>query len=80
MGESLIIFLFLKEGKKLDLEKPIWDFPGVQWLRFHDSNAGGLGSIPGQGTRSHMRQLKRCAEREREKEKKPISTHTHKSF
>ncbi|TEA09823.1 hypothetical protein DBR06_SOUSAS29710008, partial [Sousa chinensis] len=30
----------------------------VQWLRLHAPNAGGLGSIPGQGTRSHMQQLK----------------------
>ena len=28
----------------------------VRWLRFHSPNAGGLGSIPGQGTRSHMLQ------------------------
>ena len=26
----------------------------VQWLRLLVSNAGGAGSIPGQGTRSHM--------------------------
>ena len=26
----------------------------VQWLRLCTPNAGGLGSIPGQGTRSHM--------------------------
>ena len=26
----------------------------VQWLRVHGPNAEGLGSIPGQGTRSHM--------------------------
>ena len=26
----------------------------VQWLRLHAPNAGGMGSIPGQGTRSHM--------------------------
>ena len=26
----------------------------VQWVRLHTPNAGGLGSIPGQGTRSHM--------------------------
>ena len=26
----------------------------VQWLRLHTPNAGGPGSIPGQGTRSHM--------------------------
>ena len=26
----------------------------AQWIRLHALNAGGLGSIPGQGTRSHM--------------------------
>ena len=26
----------------------------VQWVRLHVSNAGAPGSIPGQGTRSHM--------------------------
>ena len=30
----------------------------VQWLRLRAPNAGGLGSIRGQGTRSHMPQLK----------------------
>ena len=30
----------------------------VQWLRLHTPNAGGPGSIPGQGTRSHMPQLR----------------------
>ena len=30
----------------------------VQWLRLHAPNAGGLDSIPGQGTRFHMQQLK----------------------
>ena len=29
----------------------------VQWLRLHPPKAGGLGSIPGQGTRSHMLQF-----------------------
>ena len=29
----------------------------VQWLRLHTCNAGGLGSNPGQGTRSVMMQL-----------------------
>ena len=37
-------------------------FPGtslvVQWLRLHAPNAGALGSIPSQGPRSHMPQLK----------------------
>ena len=30
----------------------------VQWLRFCAPSAGGPGSVPGQGTRSHMPQLK----------------------
>ena len=30
----------------------------VQWLRLGAPNAGGLGLIPSQGTRSHMQQLK----------------------
>ena len=29
-----------------------------QWLRFRAPNVGDLGSIPGQGTRSHMLQLR----------------------
>ena len=32
------------------------DFPSVQWLRLHTLNAGGLGSILGHETRSHMLQ------------------------
>ena len=30
----------------------------VQWLKLHTHSAGGLGLIPGQGTRSHTLQLK----------------------
>ena len=30
----------------------------VQWLRLHTPNVEGPGSIPGQGTRSHMPQLR----------------------
>ena len=30
----------------------------VQWLRLHAPNAGGPGSIPSQGTRSRMPQLR----------------------
>ena len=30
----------------------------VQWLRLCAPNTGGLGSIPSQGTRSHMLQLR----------------------
>ena len=33
-------------------------FPGGQGLRLYTPNAGGLGSIPGQGSRSHMLQLR----------------------
>ena len=33
----------------------------VHWLRLRAPNAGGLGSIPGQGTRSHMLQLRMSA-------------------
>ena len=33
----------------------------IQWLRLRAPSAGGLGSIPGQGTRLHMLQLGSCA-------------------
>ena len=32
----------------------------VEWLKLHVLNTGGLGSIPGEGTRSHVLQLKVC--------------------
>ncbi|TEA28876.1 hypothetical protein DBR06_SOUSAS4010093, partial [Sousa chinensis] len=32
----------------------------VQWLRLCTPYVGGPGSIPGQGTRSHMPQLRVC--------------------
>ena len=35
-----------------------WTEQVLQWLRLHAVNVGGLGSIPGQGTRSHMLQLR----------------------
>jgi len=34
------------------------DFPGGQWLKRHTPNVGHLGSVPGQGTRSQMLQLR----------------------
>ena len=34
----------------------------VQWVRLHPSNAGELGLISGQGTRSHVSQLKILAQ------------------
>ena len=33
----------------------------IQWLRLCTPNAGGLGSIPGQGARSRMQQLRPSA-------------------
>ena len=33
----------------------------AQWLTLYGPNAGSLGLIPGQGTRSHMLQLKTSA-------------------
>ena len=41
---------------KQALKKAYRDFMVVQWLRLSAPNPGGLGSIPGQGTRSHMLQ------------------------
>ena len=34
------------------------DFPVIQWLRLRAPSAGGPDLAPGQGTRSHMPQLK----------------------
>ena len=52
---------WLEPNNKLSLPN-IKTTPGtslvVQWLRLHAPNAGGLGSISGQGTRSHMVQLR----------------------
>ena len=36
-------------------EEKCWHFLAVQRLRLHAPSAGGLGSIPGQGTRSHLK-------------------------
>ena len=40
------------------LQKSSWDFLVVQELRFHAPKAGSRGSIPGEGTGSHMPQLR----------------------
>ena len=49
----------LQQEKLLHMiKKPAGTSLVVQGLRLHAYNAGGLGSIPGQGTRSHMPQLK----------------------
>ena len=36
------------------LSKYTEDFPGSSMVKTSPSNAGGMGSIPGQGTRFHM--------------------------
>ena len=48
LENSLVVSLKVKQGTSLV----------VQWLRFCNPNAGVLGSIPGQGTRSHMPRLR----------------------
>ena len=49
-----------KDAETTAQEEPGWDFPWglAQWLRLHAPNAGGPGSILGQGTRSHVLQLR----------------------
>ena len=50
----------------LSLKQPLlWDFPGGPWLRLRAPSAGSPGLIPGQGTGSHMLQLKPGAAKER---------------
>ena len=39
----------------------------VQWLRLCAANGEGTGSIPGQGTRSHMLQLRPSAAKKKKK-------------
>ena len=34
------------------VKKKSWEFPGVQWLGLQASTAGGMGSIPGWGTKT----------------------------
>ena len=54
-----------KELDMAELNCSIWksrDFPVVQWLRFSAPSAGRPGSIPGQGTRSHLPQLRPCSQ------------------
>ena len=43
---------------------------GVQWLRLRAPNSGGQSLVPGQGTRSHMTQLRVCMLQLKKKKKK----------
>ena len=45
------------------LKDHLRDFPVVQWLTLDTVNTGGPGSIPGQGTKPHMPQLRLGAAR-----------------
>ena len=56
MTEQLSLSLFMWLLKVLNQGRLLWWFSG--WL--HAPNAEGPGSIPGQGTRSHMLQLSGC--------------------
>ena len=47
---------FKKKRKKLKRHH-VWDFSDGPVAKLNTPNAGGLGSIPSQGTRSHMPQL-----------------------
>ena len=62
---SLVVFDFSSQTKGKGKKKnktPLMRRYGsslmVQWLRLHTPNAGVLGLIPSQGTRSHMLQLR----------------------
>ena len=44
----------VKARVRVSFFKSRGDFPVAQWLQLHAPSAGGLGSIPGQGTRSHV--------------------------
>ena len=46
------------ERKCFHIKKDLGTSLVVQWLRLRPSNAGDPGLIPGQGTRSHMPQLR----------------------
>ena len=51
---STYAFLFYIRRTKAEAETSLV----AQWLSLHAFSAGGSGLIPGQGTRSHMLQLK----------------------
>ena len=60
---SVSLFLFYKCIEDTSFPKDIWKYITgtslvTQWLRLQALNAGRPGSIPGQGTRSHMPQLR----------------------
>ena len=56
---SIGIFMWNPILKNCCLKEPsLGTLMVVQWLRLNAPSAGGLGFLPGQGTRSHMPQLR----------------------
>ena len=55
-----LIYINKKKKRERASERNLGTSLVVQWLRFHAPEAGGLGSISGQGTRSCMPQLRVC--------------------
>lgn len=51
---SIVLEILSVQLKKKQKRYGLGTYIVVQWLKLRASNAGGLGSIPGQGTRSHM--------------------------
>ena len=49
--------LYCLSHQGIYINRDLKDILVVQWLRLCTPNAGGPGSIPGQGTRSHMQEL-----------------------
>ena len=52
-------FLFAEVRLSFQSESMHWTSLVVQWLRLCAPSAGGWGSVPGRGTRSHLLQLER---------------------
>ena len=50
--------VYVKQAHTEDKKEVSGTFLAVQWLKLHAPNTGGLGSIPGQETRSHMPQVR----------------------
>ena len=53
---SLFFFPLKPKQKKMMIGRETWVWTSLvdQWLRLHNPDAGGLGSIPGRGTTSRM--------------------------
>ena len=54
--KTTMSYYFIATGMAILKKDRLGTSLAVQWLRLHTPNAGGPGSIPVQGTRSHMPQ------------------------